>query len=131
CTLVERRGLWVRTWLGGRLRLLRRQRHVCAGGTPAHAPLRDDAGPARIGRRRPGPLGRHESGGPEARRHMHLYGTPQDQLGSVAVAQRRWAAMNPAAQMHDRPITLDDYRASRWIVEPFHVFDCFLVATRV
>jgi acetyl-CoA acetyltransferase len=63
-----------------------------------------------------------------ARRHMHLYGTTQDQLGSVAVAQRRWAAMNPAAQMHDRPITLDDYRASRWIVEPFHVFDCCLVS---
>jgi acetyl-CoA acetyltransferase len=63
-----------------------------------------------------------------ARRHMHRYGTTQDQLGSVAVAQRRWAAGNPAAQMHDRPMTLDDYRASRWIVEPFHVFDCCLVS---
>ena len=30
--------------------------------------------------------------------------------------------------MHDRPLTLDDYRASRWIVEPFHVFDCCLVS---
>jgi acetyl-CoA acetyltransferase len=63
-----------------------------------------------------------------ARRHMHLYGTTQDQLGAVAVAQRRWAMLNPAAQMHDRPMTLDDYRASRWIVEPFHVFDCCLVS---
>ena len=63
-----------------------------------------------------------------ARRHMHRYGTTQDQLGSVAVAQRRWAATNPAAQMHDRPMTLDDYRASRWIVEPFRVFDCCLVS---
>ena len=63
-----------------------------------------------------------------ARRHMHRYGTTQDQLGSVAVAQRRWAAANPAAQMHDRPMTLDDYRASRWIVEPFRVFDCCLVS---
>jgi acetyl-CoA acetyltransferase len=63
-----------------------------------------------------------------ARRHMHLYGTTQDQLGAVAVAQRRWAALNPAAQMHDRPMTLDDYRASRWIVEPFHVYDCCLVS---
>jgi acetyl-CoA acetyltransferase len=63
-----------------------------------------------------------------ASRHMHLYGTTQDQLGSVAVAQRRWALANPAAQMHDKPITLDDYRASRWIVEPFHVFDCCLVS---
>jgi acetyl-CoA acetyltransferase len=63
-----------------------------------------------------------------ARRHMHAYGTTEDQLGAVAVAQRRWAALNPAAQMRDRPLTLDDYRASRWIVEPFHVYDCCLVS---
>ena len=63
-----------------------------------------------------------------ARRHMHLYGTTQDQLGAVAVAQRRWANLNPDAQMHDRPLTLDEYRASRWIVEPFHVMDCCLVS---
>jgi len=63
-----------------------------------------------------------------ARRHMHRYGTTQDQLGAVAVAQRRWANLNPQAQMHDRPLTLDEYRASRWIVEPFHVFDCCLVS---
>jgi len=63
-----------------------------------------------------------------ARRHMHTYGTTQDQLGAVAVAQRRWANRNPAAQMHDEPLTLDDYRRSRWIVEPFHLFDCCLVS---
>ena len=63
-----------------------------------------------------------------AHRHMHVYGTTQDQLGAVAVAQRRWANLNPDAQMHDRPLTLDDYRASRWIVEPFHVMDCCLVS---
>jgi acetyl-CoA acetyltransferase len=63
-----------------------------------------------------------------AKRHMHVYGTTQDQLGAVAVAQRRWANRNPAAQMHDEPLTLDDYRRSRWIVEPFHLFDCCLVS---
>jgi acetyl-CoA acetyltransferase len=63
-----------------------------------------------------------------ARRHMHVYGTTQDQLGAVAVAQRRWANLNPQAQMHDRPLGLADYRASRWIVEPFHVMDCCLVS---
>jgi acetyl-CoA acetyltransferase len=63
-----------------------------------------------------------------ARRHMHVYGTTQDQLGAVAVAQRRWANLNPDAQMHDRPLTLDEYHASRWIVEPFHVMDCCLVS---
>jgi acetyl-CoA acetyltransferase len=63
-----------------------------------------------------------------ARRHMHVYGTTQDQLGAVAVAQRRWANLNPQAQMHDRTLSLDEYRASRWVVEPFHVMDCCLVS---
>jgi len=63
-----------------------------------------------------------------ARRYMHVYGTTQDDLGRVAVAQRRWAHANPAAQMRDVPLTLDDYHASRWIVEPFHLLDCCLVS---
>jgi acetyl-CoA acetyltransferase len=63
-----------------------------------------------------------------ARRHMHLYGTTQDHLGRIAVAQRAWANRNPAAQLHDQPLTLDDYHRSRWIVEPFHLFDCCLVS---
>ncbi len=63
-----------------------------------------------------------------ARRHMHAYGTTQDDLGAVAVAQRRWANMNPAAQFHDVPLTLTDYHASRWVVEPFHILDCCLVS---
>src|SRR6185369_17499480 len=63
-----------------------------------------------------------------ARRHMHLYGTTEDHLGQVAVAQRAWANRNPAAQLHDQALTMDDYRHSRWIVEPFHLFDCCLVS---
>jgi acetyl-CoA acetyltransferase len=63
-----------------------------------------------------------------ARRHMVKYGTTQDHLGAVAVAQRKWANLNPQAQMHDQPLTLADYHASRWIVEPFHLFDCCLVS---
>jgi hypothetical protein len=45
-----------------------------------------------------------------ARRHMHVYGTTQDHLGAVAVAQRRWANLNPAAQLHEQPLSLADYR---------------------
>ena len=63
-----------------------------------------------------------------ARRHMVEYGTTQDHLGTVAVAQRRWANRNPAAQLHDQPLSLADYHRSRWIVEPFHLFDCCLVS---
>src|SRR5438128_532477 len=61
------------------------------------------------------------------RRHMHLFGTTHDQLGTIAVGQRAWAAMNPAAQLR-KPMSLDDYHASRWVVEPLHLFDCCLVS---
>jgi len=61
------------------------------------------------------------------RRHMHLFGTDHDQLGAIAVGQREWALMNPRAQMR-KPITIEDYHASRWVVEPLHLFDCCLVS---
>jgi acetyl-CoA acetyltransferase len=63
-----------------------------------------------------------------ARRHMHLYGTTNDHLGAIAVAERRWANLNPQAQFFDTPMSLEDYHRSRWVVEPFHLFDCCLVS---
>jgi acetyl-CoA acetyltransferase len=63
-----------------------------------------------------------------AKRHMDRYGTTNDDLGAVAVAERAWANRNPAAQFHDTALTLDDYHRSRWIVEPFHLLDCCLVS---
>ena len=62
-----------------------------------------------------------------AQRHMDTYGTTNDQLGHIAVGQRSWAELNPRAQMRT-PMTLEDYHASRWIVEPFHLLDCCLVS---
>jgi acetyl-CoA acetyltransferase len=61
------------------------------------------------------------------RRHMHLFGTTHEQLGTIAVGQRAWAQMNPRAQMRT-PMTMDDYHASRWVVEPLHLLDCCLVS---
>jgi acetyl-CoA acetyltransferase len=61
------------------------------------------------------------------RRHMHLFGTTHDQLGTIAVGQREWALKNPRAQMR-RPMTIADYHASRWVVEPLHLYDCCLVS---
>jgi acetyl-CoA acetyltransferase len=62
-----------------------------------------------------------------ARRHMAEYGTTNDQFGQIAVAERLWATMNPRAQMRE-PISLEDYHASRWIMEPLHLLDCCLVS---
>ena len=63
-----------------------------------------------------------------ARRHMDLYGTTQEHLGAIAVEQRKWANRNPEAQFHDEPMSMDDYHHSRWIAEPFHLYDCCLVS---
>ncbi|WP_432066233.1 thiolase family protein [Streptomyces sp. C10-9-1] len=62
-----------------------------------------------------------------AQRHMSTYGTTSEQLGSIAVAQRAWAEMNPLAQMRD-PITVSDHQSSRWVAEPLHLLDCCLVS---
>ena len=61
-----------------------------------------------------------------AQRHMHDFGTTREQLAEVAVATRRWAALNPRAFMRD-PITIEDVLASRPIAEPLHLLDCCLV----
>lgn len=57
--------------------------------------------------------------------HMDRYGTTERQLGAVAVQQRSNAVDNERAMKRD-PITLDDYLASRWVVEPFRLLDCCL-----
>ena len=62
-----------------------------------------------------------------ARRHMAKYGTSNEDLGSIAIAQRDWAALNPLAQLRE-PITMADYLAARWIAEPFRLLDCCLVS---
>jgi acetyl-CoA acetyltransferase len=59
------------------------------------------------------------------RRHMIQYGTKQEHLGAIAINQRENALLNDRA-MHHKPMTMDDYMASRVIVEPFHLFDMSL-----
>ena len=59
-----------------------------------------------------------------ARRYMHEYGATSEDFGRVAVADRRHAATNPAAWFYERPITLAEHQASRWIAEPLRLLDC-------
>jgi acetyl-CoA acetyltransferase len=61
-----------------------------------------------------------------AMRHMHEYGTTREQLAEVAVATRKWAAMNPKAFKRE-PISIQDVLDSRPIAEPLHLLDCCLV----
>lgn len=58
-----------------------------------------------------------------AKRHQHVYGSTCEDLGAIAINNRAHAVNNPHAIARD-PLTLDDYLAGRWVVEPFRVFDC-------
>lgn len=60
-----------------------------------------------------------------ARAYLHEHGITEEQLGAVAIAQRRHAQRNERAMLRD-DLTLDDYLASRWIVEPLRLYDCCL-----
>jgi acetyl-CoA acetyltransferase len=62
-----------------------------------------------------------------ARAHEHAYGTTEAQRAAVAVACRKHASLNPAAQMR-KPITVDDVLGSRMIADPLHLLDCSLVS---
>jgi acetyl-CoA acetyltransferase len=62
-----------------------------------------------------------------ARRHMALYGTTEEQLGMIAVAQRQWAADNPRAIFRD-PLSLEDYLASPYIVAPLRRPDLTMIS---
>ncbi|MFB7993452.1 lipid-transfer protein [Streptomyces sp. NPDC056002] len=59
-----------------------------------------------------------------AQRYLHAYGLGPAAFGHVAVMDRAYAATNPAAYFHGKPITLEDHAASRWIVEPLRLLDC-------
>jgi acetyl-CoA acetyltransferase len=59
-----------------------------------------------------------------ARRYMHTYGATSADFGTVAVADRKHAATNPAAWFYQRPITLAEHQESRWICEPLRLLDC-------
>ncbi|WP_105970322.1 lipid-transfer protein [Streptomyces geranii] len=59
-----------------------------------------------------------------AQRYLYAYGLTADAFGQVAVSGRKYAATNPAAWFHGRPITLADHAASRWIAEPLRLLDC-------
>src|SRR2546426_5222776 len=62
-----------------------------------------------------------------ARRHMALYGTTEVQLGEIAVAFRRHAALSENALLGDKPLTREQSPAGPSPAEPFRAADCCLV----
>ncbi|MFT3819311.1 MAG: acetyl-CoA acetyltransferase [Rubrivivax sp.] len=60
----------------------------------------------------------------KVRRFLAETGIGADALMAVALTSYHHAQRNPRAVMHGRPLDEAKYRAARWIVEPFRLFDC-------
>jgi acetyl-CoA acetyltransferase len=67
-------------------------------------------------------------------RHMHRYGSTQEDFAQIAVTTRDWATLNPRAVMHSKethpaggPISVEDVMNSRLISWPLKLLDCCLV----
>lgn len=57
-------------------------------------------------------------------RFMHENQVQQEALRAISLASYHHAQNNPRAVMYGRPLDEQKYDESRWIVEPFHLFDC-------
>ena len=57
-------------------------------------------------------------------RYMHEYGATSEDLGRIAIAQRKFALNNPNAAGYGKPLTMDDYLSSRLVAEPLRLYDC-------
>lgn len=62
-----------------------------------------------------------------ARRAMYEFGTGPETWKEIAVAQRKWANLNPRAVMYNKTMSYDDYYNSKFIVDPFRLFDICLI----
>src|SRR6267378_2123475 len=57
-------------------------------------------------------------------RFMHDHGVRPEAQRAIALASYHHAQSNPRAVMHGRPLSAEAYDASRFIVEPFRLYDC-------
>ncbi|MPZ23458.1 MAG: hypothetical protein GEU28_07920 [Dehalococcoidia bacterium] len=62
-----------------------------------------------------------------ARHYLATYALDTDALAWPAIRQREHANKRPDAVFHDRPLTLEDHRASPWVAEPLRRDDYCLV----
>ncbi|GHE46730.1 thiolase [Streptomyces capitiformicae] len=60
-------------------------------------------------------------------RHKALYGTTDEEFGWFAVSEREWAQRNPLAIFRD-PLTIEDYLAKPYLVEPLRREDVTMIS---
>jgi acetyl-CoA acetyltransferase len=60
-------------------------------------------------------------------RYQQISGATEADLGAVAVMQRANALLNPFAVMKKKPLTIDDYMATRYVCRPLRLLDYCMV----
>lgn len=58
-----------------------------------------------------------------ANKYMNKYGVTSEDLGRVAISQRNYAVNNPRAFGFQKPLTMEDYLASKMIASPLRLYD--------
>lgn len=58
------------------------------------------------------------------RRYMYEHGVKQEAMRAISLAAYHHAQANPSAVRYGKPLDEETYDNSRWISEPFHLFDC-------
>lgn len=62
-----------------------------------------------------------------ASRYLHQYGLTREALGHVHLSARKWAMLNPDAELRE-PISMEEYLGARQIATPFSRYDCCLLS---
>ena len=58
-----------------------------------------------------------------ANKYMHDYGVTAEDLGRVAISQRNYALNNERAFFYQKPLTMEEYLASKMVAEPLRLYD--------
>jgi acetyl-CoA C-acetyltransferase len=61
-------------------------------------------------------------------RYMHETGTSAEELASVVVALRAWAALDPNSMFFRKPLTLEKVLSSPMVTTPLHARECNVLA---
>lgn len=59
-----------------------------------------------------------------AQRYLHETEATSEDFGRIAVGARDFASTNPAAWFYQKPLTLEEHQAAKWVAEPLRLFDC-------
>ncbi len=61
-------------------------------------------------------------------RYMYETGTTAEELASVVVALRKWAALDPNSMFYKKPLSLEDVLSSKMVSTPLHSRECNVLA---